>query len=143
MTPHLDVKTTNADIDESSDTYDTIEWLINNVPDNNGRACIMGISYPGFYSAAGMIDNHPALKCASPQAPITDWFVGDDFHHNGALWLPHAFRFLTNFGKVNDHPTRTGFEPYGSFDYGTPDGCKYMYNACKQSTSCLRLVSPF
>ena len=81
MTPHVDDKLSDSDIDESSDTYDTIEWLVNNVPNNNGRVGIMGISYPGFYSAAGMIDNHPALKAASPQAPITDWFVGDDFHH--------------------------------------------------------------
>ena len=81
MTPHIDDKLSDTDIDESSDTYDTIEWLVNNVPNNNGRVGIMGISYPGFYSAAGMIDNHPALKAASPQAPITDWFVGDDFHH--------------------------------------------------------------
>ena len=58
-----------------------------------------------------MVDNRPALKAASPQAPITDWFVGDDFHHNGALFLPHAFRFLTGFGKENDNPTRRGFEP--------------------------------
>ena len=84
-----------SDIDESTDAYDTIDWLVKNVPNNNGKVGMMGISYPGFYTAAGMIDAHPALKCASPQAPIADWFIGDDFHHNGAFYLPHAFRFLS------------------------------------------------
>ena len=54
-----------------------------------------GISYPGFYTAAGMIDAHPALKAVSPQAPVTDWFIGDDWHHNGAFFLPHAFNFYS------------------------------------------------
>jgi uncharacterized protein len=58
-----------------------------------------GISYPGFYAASGMIDAHPALKAVSPRAPISDWFVGDDFHHNGALYLPHAFEFLSSFRR--------------------------------------------
>ena len=81
------------DIDESTDAYDTIDWLVKNIPNNNGKVGMMGISYPGFYTAAGMIDSHPALKCASPQAPISDWFIGDDFHHNGTFYLPHAFAF--------------------------------------------------
>ena len=113
-----------VDIDESSDTFDTIEWLVNNVPGNNGRVGIMGISYPGFYSAAGMIDNHPALKAASPQAPINDFFIGDDFHHNGAFYLPHAFNFFKNFGKANANPTRPA-KPFGEFDYGTADGYEF------------------
>lgn len=85
MTPHIDEKSGEHDVDESSDTYDTIEWLINNVPNNNGNVGITGNSYGGFYSVAGMISNHPALKCAAPTAPINDMFVGDDFHHNGAF----------------------------------------------------------
>ena len=72
------------EIDESTDAYDTIDWLVKNIPNNNGKVGMMGISYPGFYSAAGMIDSHPALKCVSPQAPIADWFMGDDFHHNAS-----------------------------------------------------------
>ena len=64
----------------------------------------MGDFYPGFYAAAGVIDAHPALKCASPQAPITDWFVGDDFHHNGALYLPHAYDFFSFFGHPRPEP---------------------------------------
>ena len=94
MRPHRTQKHGPQDIDESTDTYDTIDWLIKNVPNNNGKVGMWGISYPGFYTAAGMIDAHPALKAASPQAPVTDWFAGDDWHHNGALFLPHAFNFL-------------------------------------------------
>ena len=77
--PHMAVKNGPKDIDESSDTYDTIDWLVKNVPNNNGKAGQWGISYPGFYTAMGVIDAHPALKAASPQAPVTDWFIGDDF----------------------------------------------------------------
>ena len=87
MTPHRAAKRSPQDVDESSDTYDTIDWLLKNLPNNNGKVCTYGISYPGFYTAAGMIDAHPAHVCASPQAPITDWFTGDDFHRNGALYL--------------------------------------------------------
>ncbi|MSR48060.1 MAG: CocE/NonD family hydrolase [Planctomycetes bacterium] len=90
--------------DESTDTWDTIDWLVKNVPANNGRVGMWGISYPGFYAAAGMIDAHPALKCSSPQAPIADWFF-DDFRHHGALFLPHAFWFLNGFGVPRPGPT--------------------------------------
>jgi putative CocE/NonD family hydrolase len=104
MTPHRAVKRGPQDIDESTDTYDTIEWLIKNVPNNNGKVGMWGISYPGFYTAAGIIDAHPALKAASPQAPIADWFIGDDFHHNGTLYLPHMFRFFSSFGHPRPVP---------------------------------------
>ena len=103
MRPQIDHKRGPQDVDESSDTYDTIEWLIHNVP-NNGKVGMWGISYPGFYTAAGIIDAHPALKAASPQAPIADWFVGDDFHHNGVLYLPHAYRFFSGFGHPRPEP---------------------------------------
>ena len=83
---------------------------------------MMGISYPGFYTSCGMIDSHPALKCASPQAPVGDWFIGDDFHHNGAFYLPHAFRWLSSFGQKLEDPTR---EPAKPFDYKTPDGYEF------------------
>ncbi|MCK9409864.1 MAG: CocE/NonD family hydrolase, partial [Bacteroidetes bacterium] len=75
--PHIPVKKSNNDVDESSDAYDTIEWLIKHVERNNGNVGMIGISYPGFYAAHGLIDAHPALKAVSPQAPISDWFVGD------------------------------------------------------------------
>ena len=125
MRPQRDVKNGPKDIDESTDTWDTIDWLVKNVPNNNGKVGMMGISYPGFYTAAGMIDSHPALKCASPQAPISDWFIGDDFHHNGTLYLPHAFRFLSGFGQKLDDPTRQTPAP---FDYKTPDGYDFYLN---------------
>ena len=125
MRPQKDVKSGPKDIDESTDTWDTIDWLVKNVPNNNGKVGMMGISYPGFYTAAGMIDSHPALKCASPQAPISDWFIGDDFHHNGTLYLPHAFRFLSGFGQKLDEPTRENPRP---FDYKTQDGYDFYLN---------------
>ena len=103
--PYKPAKGGPADIDESSDTYDTIEWLVKNVPNNNGRVGMWGISYPGYYTSMGAIDAHPALKAASPQAPIADWFIGDDFHHNGALFLPHAFNFFATLGKHRPKPT--------------------------------------
>ena len=122
MTPHLDVKRGPQDIDESSDTYDTVDWLLKHLP-TNGRVGQWGISYPGFYTAAGMIDAHPALKAVSPQAPIVDWFEGDDFHRNGALWLPHAFNFMVNFDRPRPEPTSSWGKP---FQHGTQDGYAYF-----------------
>lgn len=111
------------DIDESTDTFDTIEWLVKNVPNNNGRVGMWGISYPGFYVSVGMIDAHPALKAASPQAPVSDWFLGDDFHHNGAFFLPHAFNFFSSFGQPRLQPT-IEFAP--RFSHGTQDGYDFF-----------------
>ncbi len=91
-------------IDESTDTYDTIDWLVKNIANNNGKAGISGISYPGFYSTTSLPNAHPALKAVSPQAPVTDWFLGDDFHHNGALFLNDAFRFMSSFGVPRPKP---------------------------------------
>ena len=87
------------------------------------RSAMWGISYPGFYTAAGMIDAHPALKAVSPQAPVTDWFIGDDWHHNGALFLPHMFNFLARFGQPRPEPTKK-FD--ATFDHGTPDGYDFF-----------------
>jgi putative CocE/NonD family hydrolase len=101
MRPHNPLKKTNQDIDESSDTYDTIDWLVKNIPNNNGAAGLWGTSYPGFYSSAGMIDSHPALKAVSPQAPIADWFW-DDMHRNGAFNLQMAVMFFSSFGIQRD-----------------------------------------
>ncbi|RZK49795.1 MAG: CocE/NonD family hydrolase [Pedobacter sp.] len=93
-----------SDIDESTDTYDTIDWLIKNIAGNNGKVGLSGISYPGFYSTAALPNAHPALKAVSPQAPVTDWFIGDDFHHGGALFLMDAFRFMSSFGVPRPKP---------------------------------------
>ena len=72
--------------DENSDTWDTIDWLIQNLANCNGKVGIVGISYPGFYSTMALPAAHPALKAVSPQAPVTDWFMGDDWHHHGAFF---------------------------------------------------------
>ena len=85
------------DIDESSDTYDTVDWLVKNLPGNNGKAGMWGISQPGFYVSAGMIDAHPALVAVSPQAPVSDYYMGDDVYHNGAFMLAHRFAFYQGF----------------------------------------------
>jgi putative CocE/NonD family hydrolase len=118
MRPHKPVKSSPRDIDESTDAYDTIDWLVRNVPHNSGRVGMMGISYPGFYTAAGMIDSHPALKCASPQAPIADCFMGDDVHHHGAFYLADNFSFFSSFGQTLDDPTR---DQPKRFDFKNPD----------------------
>jgi uncharacterized protein len=121
--PYLPNKRNNRDIDETTDTYDTIDWLVKNVPANNGRVGISGISYPGFYSSMGMIDAHPALKAASPQAPVSKWMGGDDFFHNGAFLLSHCFDFYVSFGWPRPEP-KSDRDP--SFDHGTPDGYRFF-----------------
>ena len=93
------------EIDEASDTYDAIEWMVNNIPGNNKRVGVFGISYPGFYSTMAALSGHPALKAVSPQAPVTDWFQGDDFHHNGAFMLMDGFGFYSGFGLPRPKPT--------------------------------------
>jgi uncharacterized protein len=123
MRPQIPDKKTPEQIDESSDSYDTIDWLIKNVPGNNGKVGIWGISYPGFYTAAAVINAHPAVACASPQAPINDWFVGDDWHHNGAIILPHFFNFMSKFGHARPEPTKKFDHP---FDHGTHDGYEFF-----------------
>ncbi len=114
---------TSGGIDEATDTFDTIDWLVKNIPNNNGRVGQWGISYPGFYTACGLVDAHPALKAASPQAPVTDWFVGDDFHRNGVLWLPHAFNFLAVFGHPRPEPTKVAAK---RFSHETADGYDFF-----------------
>jgi len=121
--PYLPAKRGPKDVDESTDAYDTIDWLVKNLPQNNGKVGIWGISYPGFYAAMAAIDAHPALKAASPQAPIADWFIGDDWRHNGALFLAHAFNFFVSFGRPWVEPGRL---PHPRFDPGTPDGYDYF-----------------
>jgi putative CocE/NonD family hydrolase len=122
------VNTNPTDIDESTDTYDTIDWLVKNVANNNGRVGIYGISYPGFYASAGSIDSHPALKACSPQAPVSDWFHGDDMHHNGALFLAQNYSFFRGFGQPR--PVPTSDENYMKKWTGnpTPDGYNYFLN---------------
>lgn len=110
------------EIDEASDTYDAIDWMIKNLPNNNGRVGVFGISYPGFYSTMAAASGHPALKAVSPQAPVTDWFIGDDFHHNGAFFQMDGFSFYSGFGKPRPKPTIVG--PSG-YDFKVRDGYKF------------------
>ncbi|MBD0351097.1 MAG: CocE/NonD family hydrolase, partial [Flavisolibacter sp.] len=117
MTPHISNKRSNTDVDESTDTWDTIDWLVKNVANNNGKVGQWGISYPGFYTSAGSIDAHPALKAASPQAPIADFFF-DDFHHNGAFTQGYFWNFPI-FGTYKDKPTPEDW--YTLFEKGTED----------------------
>ncbi|MCB9305977.1 MAG: CocE/NonD family hydrolase [Lewinellaceae bacterium] len=115
------------DIDEASDTYDTVDWLIKNAAGNNGRVGVYGISYPGFYSTMAILAGHPAIKAVSPQAPVTDWFVGDDFHHNGAFMLMDAFSFYSGFGKPRPEPTTE--RSSGFSDWKTPDNYAFFLRA--------------
>jgi hypothetical protein len=119
----VDMRPHGGKSSEATDTYDTIDWLVKNVGGNNGRVGMWGISYPGFYASAGMIDAHPALKAVSPQAPIANWWIGDDFHHHGTFWLPHYFNFFYTFGQPRPEPTTKAAE---RIDHGTPDGYEWF-----------------
>ena len=124
MRPQLTEYNSKMDIDESTDTWDTVDWLIKNINKNNGKVGLWGISYPGFYAAAATINSHPAVKAISPQAPIADWFF-DDFHHHGAFFLPHSFGFISIFGQARPEPT----QDWGKrFQYPTPDGYDFYLN---------------
>jgi uncharacterized protein len=121
--PYIPDKTAPNQVDEASDTYDTIEFLLKTVPNHNGRVGISGTSYPGFYATMAALSGHPALKAISPQAPVTEWFIGDDFRHNGAVFLPHAFNFFSSFGRPQPGENEV---PGPRFDYGTPDGYDFF-----------------
>ena len=124
--PFIANKKSNKDIDESSDTYDTIEWIIKNIEGNNGKVGSWGISAPGYYTTMTTIEAHPALKAASPQAPVTDWFMGDDRHHNGAFFLMGTFSFLSSYGARRPVPTPKGAPGFSA--YGTPDSYEFYKN---------------
>lgn len=124
--PYIPVKKNKTDIDESSDSYDTIDWLVKNIPNNNGKVGSWGISAPGFYATMTTIDAHPALKAASPQAPVTDWFMGDDRHHNGAFFLMGTFSFLSYYGTPRPKPTTERAASFAA--YGTPDAYTFYKN---------------
>jgi len=125
--PFNTAKKTNKDIDEASDTYDAIDWLVKNIPDNNGKVGVFGISYPGFYSTMAAASNHPALKAVSPQAPVTNWFIGDDFHHKGVFFQMDAFAFYSalgsGFGQPHPGPTSV---PARSVGFSVHDNYKFF-----------------
>jgi putative CocE/NonD family hydrolase len=110
------------EIDEASDTYDAIDWLVKNLENNNGNVGVFGISYPGFYSTMAAASGHPALKAVSPQAPVTEWFLGDDFHHNGAFFQMDGFEFYSSFGKPRPKPTTVGSS---GFDFPIKDNYEF------------------
>jgi putative CocE/NonD family hydrolase len=121
--PVIPLKKSNNDVDETTDTWDTVDWLIKNVKNNNGNVGIFGISYPGFYSTMGIINAHPAVKAVSPQAPVTAWFIGDDFHHNGAFFLLDCFPFFYSFGQPRRELTRVD-KP--GFKWPVPDNYEFF-----------------
>ncbi len=120
--PFIENKKLKTDIDEASDTYDAIDWLVKNVSNNNGNVGVFGISYPGFYSTMAALSNHPAIKAVSPQAPVTDWFIGDDFHHNGAFSLMDGFNFYSSFGLPRAKPTS---EQEKNYDFPEKDNYSF------------------
>ena len=123
MTPELEVHKTNKDVDEGTDTYDTIDWLLKNLPNNNGKVGVWGISYPGFYTTTALLSRHPALVAASPQAPIADLYRDDAFH-NGAFMLVANFGFYPSFtNRQDDKPTQRRGK---GFNMGTDDGYKFF-----------------
>jgi uncharacterized protein len=123
MTPEKEVHKTRNDVDEGTDTYDTIDWLIKNVSNNSGKVGVWGISYPGFFTTASLLSRHPALVAASPQAPMSDLYRDDAFH-NGAFQLIANFDFYPGFtNRQDDKPTQRN----GSrMDFGTPDGYEFF-----------------
>jgi putative CocE/NonD family hydrolase len=127
MRPHIDVKRSPQDVDDSSDTSDTIDFLLKHVANNNGKVGIWGISYPGFYTSASIIDSPPALVAASPQAPMTDLFLGDDSYHGGAFMLSAGFGFYAPFFHPQKNPVLPS--PGSSFDFGTPDSYQFYLQA--------------
>lgn len=119
MTPPKDGK----GIDESTDMYDSVDWLLKNVPENNGKVGILGISYPGFYTAASIINGHPAIKAASPQAPMMNLLDGDDSYHGGAFMLAANHSFYASFYKPQQNPLKV--EPRSDFEFFTKDAYAY------------------
>jgi putative CocE/NonD family hydrolase len=125
--PFVPDKKSSKDIDESTDTYDTIGWLLKQVPNHNGRVGMIGVSQPGFHVAASIIDSHPALKAASPQAPTADYYMGDDVYHNGAFMLGANFGFYSAFVPRTGGPEPP--KPAIRFDPGTADAYDFFLHA--------------
>ncbi len=134
MTPAITNKKDSTQTDESSDTYDTIDWLLKNISHNNGKAGIYGISYPGFYATASLPNAHPALKAASPQAPVTDEFEGDDAYHRGAFFLMDNFSFENFFDaprtapRQQDPPVDSTLEITDVYDFYLKTGALHNFN---------------
>ncbi|MCJ8320870.1 MAG: CocE/NonD family hydrolase [Colwellia sp.] len=122
MRPQDAYKRGKKAVDDATDTYDSIDWLVKNIKNNNGKVGMWGTSYPGYYTSVAAINSHKALKAISPQAPIADWFF-DDFHRNGAFVTPMAFIFFDTFDKLRDKPHAAWPEGMKSI---TPDGYDFF-----------------
>lgn len=122
----------DGQIDEASDSYDTADWLVKHISHNNGNIGVYGISYPGFYALMAGAANHPAIKAVSPQAPVFNWFLGDDFHHNGAFFLKDAFSFLDSFGQVREKKTTEW--PKSTVQYTENDYEFFKHKSLKELT---------
>lgn len=140
MTPHLAVKRGPSDVDESTDSYDTVAWLVANAPNNNGNVGIVGGSYPGFYTTASCIDAHPAVKACSPQAPMTDIYMGDDVFHHGAFMLAQNFGFYQRFGRFPR--TEPGPDPRYEFQMGTRDAYQFYLDIGPVAPASRRFMPP-
>lgn len=124
--PHIE-NTAPGQADESTDMHDTVEWLLKNVQPNNGNAGIWGLSYPGFYASASIVNSHPAIKAASPQAPVTDLYRGDDAYHNGAFMLAAQFYLYSSFFRNRPDGPNLPSAPFEVFDYdGANDAFKFF-----------------
>ncbi|MGV7211410.1 CocE/NonD family hydrolase [Oxalobacteraceae bacterium A2-2] len=124
MTPHAKRERAQGEGNESEDMHDTVEWLLKHVPGNNGKVGILGTSYPGFYTSASIIDSHPAIKAASPQAPVTDLYMNDDSYHGGAFMLAANFDFYAAFTEAQN-PTPLP-KTWNNFEYGVADGYDFF-----------------
>ena len=125
------IRPASAVVNEATDAYDTVDWLVNNVEGNNGKVGFLGCSYPGFYAMYASVDAHPAVKAVAPQAPVTDWFMGDDVHHNGVMMISDAFNLLPMLSHTNHQPT-TEWEPTRNHKM-EPDRFNYFIRATRDS----------
>ncbi|MBR0335231.1 MAG: CocE/NonD family hydrolase [Alistipes sp.] len=135
------IRPSSADVNEATDAYDTVEWLVNNVEGNNGRAGFWGCSYPGFYAMYAGVDAHPAVKAVAPQAPVTDWFMGDDIHHNGVMMISDAFNLMPMLSHTNHQPT-TEWEPTRKHEM-EPDRFNFFICATRDSLRSVMHPSSF
>jgi hypothetical protein len=137
--PYIADKKTAADVDESSDAYDTVDWLLKNVPDHSGKVGAWGISYPGFTATMTALASHPAVVAASPQAPMSDLYMGDDGLHNGALYLAHYANYVYTMGQKREAPTKEG---PSRFRFPTPDGYSFYLGLGPLKNITAKVIGP-
>jgi len=137
MMPVLEKHDKPTDVDEGTDTFDTAEWLLKNLP-TNGKIGIYGTSYPGFYTSVSCLSRHPAVVACSPQAPMTDIWMGDDNFHGGAFLLPHNLSFYASFGR--GPRKEPGFDPRYPFNMGTRDAYQFYLQLGPVGTGSLKML---